>query len=68
MDDLGKSQKQLRRRVALSICQHSQLNWTPQDLSEKGPTTRQHTGADMMTMINKQWMTAWSDLSERRCT
>ena len=40
----------------------------PQDLSEKGPTTRQHTAADMKTMTNKQWMTTWSDLSERRCT
>ena len=64
--ELGKSQKQLRRRVAPSICQQSQLNWTPQDLSEKGPTTRQHTAADMMTMTNKQWMTAWSDFSEKK--
>jgi len=44
---LGKRWRKLRRRATLEEDQLSQLTWTPQDLSDTGSPTRQHTPAEM---------------------
>jgi hypothetical protein len=38
------------------------------DLSDTEPPNRQHTPADMRPLTHIQQRSAWSGLSERRCT
>ena len=40
----------------------------PKDLSDTETPTRQHTPADMRPLTHREQRTAWSGLSERRCT
>jgi hypothetical protein len=43
-------------------------NLEPQNLSDTGPSTRQHTPADMRSPAHIQRRTARSRFSQRRCT